>query len=125
MMPPLSDSQQRRLVGVLGLLSSDQAGERAAAALLASRLVKSNGLTWAELIIKAGVAQSALPAGTDTRGRSDLRSNLALCRRHLGRLNDWEAEFVSSLAAQRKPPSPAQSRKLAQIADALRKDGKL
>lgn len=70
----------------------------------ASRLVRSNGLTWAELVIPLKVAQVAPPSGPDPRRRSDLGSNLALCRRHLG-------------------PSTAQPQKLAEIAASLRARG--
>ena len=39
-----------RLVKVLGMLGSDHAGERAAAALQASRILKEAGLTWHDVL---------------------------------------------------------------------------
>lgn len=41
---------RRRLIGCLGMLASSHDGERAAAGLLACRLLKSAGVTWDEVI---------------------------------------------------------------------------
>jgi len=46
----MNKAQLNKLTRVLGLLSSNQDGERAAAALAASRLVDQLGVTWAELL---------------------------------------------------------------------------
>jgi hypothetical protein len=43
-----------KLIRVLGMLGSDHPGERAAAALVAHRLIKSNNRTWFELLQPAG-----------------------------------------------------------------------
>ena len=43
-----------KLIRVLGMLGSDHPGERAAAALVAHRLIKSNNRTWSELLQPAG-----------------------------------------------------------------------
>jgi hypothetical protein len=52
------DRQDReRLVRILNLLGSDQAGERASAALAASRLVSSLGLDWSEVVAPPPVAE--------------------------------------------------------------------
>lgn len=122
MMPLLSDSQQRRLVGVLGLLSSDQVGERAAAALLASRLLKSAGLTWEQLVRQSEVAQVARPSGTAPASRSDFGNDMLLCNRHLRMLTEWEQRFCLSVArvGQR---SAKQVSTLRKIAAALRARG--
>ena len=44
-----------RLVRILGLLGSDQPGERASAALAAHRLVTTHGASWADLLQPAPV----------------------------------------------------------------------
>ena len=49
-------------------------------------------------------------------------TDLALCLRHLAQLSDWERRFVRSVARVTRR-TPAQSRKLAEIADALRRNG--
>ena len=45
----LSRSDRTRLVKLLGMLGSDQAGERDAAAPSIERLRKERGLSWAEI----------------------------------------------------------------------------
>lgn len=42
--------ERRRLAGILGMLGSEHAGERASAALHAEAFRKQHGLTWAELL---------------------------------------------------------------------------
>jgi hypothetical protein len=49
-MPDLSPDTLRKLAGILGMLGSDFAGERDAAAQLASRIVRGAGVQWDELI---------------------------------------------------------------------------
>ena len=49
-----------KLIRVLGLLGSDQPGERASAALAAHRLVHSLGTTWSELLHAAAPAPQVL-----------------------------------------------------------------
>jgi hypothetical protein len=46
----LSQADHSRLVKLLGVLGSEHAGERDAAALAIERLRRSTGLTWAELL---------------------------------------------------------------------------
>jgi hypothetical protein len=123
-MPPLSPAERNRLVAILGRLGSDYDGERASAGLLASRLLRDRGLCWDDLILaSAGVRQasggtqsghSAWPPGHD---------NLVLCLRWLGELSPWEVGFITDLRRKRRPLTPAQAAKLAQIADALRARG--
>ncbi len=49
----ISDQDRARLVRILNLLGSDQAGERAAAALAAHRLVAALGTDWASVLAAA------------------------------------------------------------------------
>ena len=120
----LSPVELRRLVGVLARLGSDFDGERAAAALLASRMLRDRGLSWDTLLSagNAGAGRTIPPGPPDPSGNVDPGSDLALCQRHVGRLTAWEHEFVRSVARMRRR-TPGQSRKLAEIADVLRKNG--
>jgi hypothetical protein len=120
MMMALSPDDRRRLAGVLARLASDHAGEREAAALLATRLVKDRDVTWLDVLQPDPLSHK--PGAADPRHNADPGSDLALCQRHIGRLNAWEHEFVWSVARARRR-TPGQSRKLAEIADALRRSG--
>lgn len=120
---PLSPAELRKLVGILGRLGSDHDGERAAAGLLASRLLRAAGLGWDDLLTAPKLQQA--PDGTQgghgswSPGGSDLTT----CLRWLGELNAWEVGFVTDLRRKRRPLSPAQAAKLQQIADNLRARG--
>jgi hypothetical protein len=46
----MTTADRERLAAILGMLGSDHAGERAAAALQAEAFRRKHGLTWAELI---------------------------------------------------------------------------
>jgi hypothetical protein len=52
------------LVKTLGMLGSDQAGERDNAALTAEKIRKKTGMTWDELIIPADEATAGTVNGT-------------------------------------------------------------
>ncbi|MGV3489879.1 MAG: hypothetical protein ACO1OG_01020 [Devosia sp.] len=54
---PLTDRDRQRLIHILNLLGSDQAGERASAALAAHRLVQSLGTDWEELLAEQPAAK--------------------------------------------------------------------
>lgn len=120
MMMALSPDDRRRLAGVLARLASDHAGEREAAALLATRLVKDRDVTWLDVLQPDPLGHK--PGAADPWHNADPGSDLGLCQRHAGRLNAWEQEFVWSVARARRR-TPSQSRKLAEIADALRRSG--
>lgn len=115
--PGLSASERAKLVGILRRLGSDYGGERAAAALLADRMLRAKGLGWDE-VIAAGraVRPSRLvhEAGVD-----DLR----FCARHAGELDEWEVGFIASLGRQRGPLTAKQKVKVAEIATKLRARG--
>lgn len=119
---PLSATERTRLVAILSRLGSDFDGERAAAGLLAARLLRDRGLCWDDVVALGGGAQqdSGQPYGTaGSTGQSDL----VTCLRWLGELSLWEAGFVTDLRRKRRSLTPAQAAKLAQIADALRVRG--
>ncbi len=119
-MMALNSNDRRRLAGVLARLSSDHAGERDAAALLASRIVRNRDVSWLD-VLRAG-PPAHTPGTADPAHNAASGSDLAVCLRHLGQLNGWEQQFVRSLARVMQR-TPGQARKLAEIADALRKNG--
>ncbi len=122
---PLSPAERRKLVGILGMLGSAHDGERAAAAALASRLVRDKGLTWDLVIAAEGAGKQQAPGGAesgrDTRWQDS--DGLATCLRWLGELTSWETRFVLDLRQKRRPFTPAQRAKIEQIADVLRARG--
>jgi hypothetical protein len=89
-----------KLVKILGRLGSDHDGERAAAALLAHRMVRGAGLDWDDIL---GVtdADEPLPP-TDHREKA----RWTIVRLH--RLNAKEADFLASMAEQAAAPTERQ-----------------
>jgi len=123
-MPPLSSAERNRLVAILGRLGSDYDGERAAAGLLAARLLRDRGLCWDDLILTGGGVQRVPGIAQEERSTwPPGQDNLVLCLRWLGELSSWEVGFVTDLRRKRRLLTPAQTAKLAQIADALRARG--
>jgi len=115
-MTTLSPAERTRLVGVLGLLSSDFAGERAAAALLATKMLRDRGLCWSDLIA------DQIPPSIATRSAAEPTSDFGLCLKHIDKLSDWEKGFVRSLAGVRRR-SVKQLAVLSRIAETLRERG--
>ena len=107
---PLTSAERTRLVAILGRLGSEFQGERAAAGLLASRMLRERQLTWDALL----TAPEASEGG---------QANLDLCRRHQGHLTTWEGGFIAALTKRHDPPTPGQIEKLAQVAAGLRAKG--
>ena len=116
----LSAAELRRLVGVLARLESTFDGERAAAALLASRMLRDKGLTWPDVLQVESPTRAA--GAADPPRYADPGSDFGLCMRHIQRLTPWERGFFQSVARVVRR-TPGQSRKLQEIADWLRKNG--
>jgi hypothetical protein len=90
----LTAAERRKLIGILGRLGSDHDGERAAAGLLASRLLQSAGLTWSRLLEPA--VEHKLPElGT-------WRQTAARCLERSGSLRAWEIGFLRDLPGFRR-----------------------
>jgi hypothetical protein len=86
-----------RLENVLAMLSSSHDGERASAALLATRLLEEIGLDWRTF------TQRALAGGEACQdGDSELTLYLDLLR--WNGLSDWERTFVLSLYDRHPKP---------------------
>jgi hypothetical protein len=92
---PLSTRQTERLIGVLEMLSSDYAGERDAAALAATRLVRDAGLRWVDLFQPPAVREQ--PLRTPPPSRSDWRGLCAWCAGQPDQLTAWENDFIAAL----------------------------
>ncbi len=114
----MSPAERTRLIGVLGRLGSDFDGERAAAGLLATRLLKSTGLTWEEVLVPRLASNQGHAQPQPDRG-----DDLGLCLRHLDELTGWESNFVLSLSTVRGR-SPKQVAVLQRIAETLRARGR-
>lgn len=99
------------MVGILSRLASEHDGERAAAGLLATRLLKSAGMTWDQLI----GAPSAPPRNSAPAWRSEIEG----CLKHAGLLTEWERKFLRDLLL-RDVLTPRQREKASQIAEQLR-----
>ena len=96
----------RRLVGTLARLDSPHDGERAAAALLASRQMRNLGLDW-DTLLRGPPRAAAPPAGW--------RRLLRHCQAHAHELTPWEKAFVNRLGSFAKL-SPRQADVLNRIA---------
>ncbi len=93
-MKQLAPPQRTKLIAILGMLGSEFDGERAAAALKASELVKANGLTWHDLL-SPQPQQPQDPAVANWRAmlHDCMASNL---------MTEWERGFLQSLMGFRK-----------------------
>lgn len=88
----LTSADRDRLLKLLALLASDHAGERDAAALAATRLLRRAGLGWDDVI--ACHVPVALPIRHVPLG---WRRTVEFCLRHPGSLRPWEAGFLRNL----------------------------
>ena len=86
----LPSSTATTLVKLLGMLGSDHAGERAAAALKADQLVRANGLTWPDLI--------RVPQHSSEHQMRDWREMRDYCAAHFYSLRERERDFIDDLA---------------------------
>jgi hypothetical protein len=87
----LESSTAITLIKLCGLLGSDHAGERAAAALKADKLVRASGATWADVI---RVPQNR----TEDQPPRDWRAMRDYCAAHFYSLRERDRDFVDSLA---------------------------
>jgi hypothetical protein len=84
----LPSSTTSTLVKLCGMLGSDHAGERAAAALKADQLVRANGMTWTDVI--------RVP--TKPHQARDWRDMREFCAAHSYSLGSRERDFIDDLA---------------------------
>ena len=92
----MSPEIRRKLVSILGMLGSDADGERAAAGLLATKLLKSASLTWDQLIPEQPIALHR-----DAPPSPAWRATVAFCQKRNWQLTAWERGFLESVACRR------------------------
>lgn len=120
--PDWTPAERNRLVALMGMFGSAHAGERANAASLADRMVRARGLTWNEVVAGQAV-QPWRPPPPPSHTPAGASADIAFCARHPQELDEWPAKFIASLRHQRRPLSPKQIGKLAEIAATLRARG--
>lgn len=118
-MKALAKRDRDKLVAILGMLGSDFDGERAAAGLKATELLRARGLTWSDVVParRGATPPPGQPAWCNTRA-----DDLDLCTRHFASLRRWEADYVISFTTTLRV-SPKQRRVLHEIACGLRDRG--
>ena len=98
--PALSPADRSKLAAILGMLGSDHAGERSAAALAADKLVRGKGLTWRDLLL-ATSAETPPPRRPATPPRRPptpmFKAEIDECLRNSAKLTTWETGFISDL----------------------------
>jgi hypothetical protein len=87
-----------RLQKLCGLFGSQHDGERAAAAALADKLVRSAGLTWRDVIRWPEPAHSP-PEMADIP--DDWRDLATRALRHRDQLSAWELDFLHTVTGRR------------------------
>jgi len=83
----LTQAERTKLLGVLGMLGSDHDGERAAAGLLAVKLLRERGLGWDDVLAPPP------PAPDDRSWKQDAIE----AGRSPGLLTEWERGFIRNL----------------------------
>jgi hypothetical protein len=101
-----------RLTKLLGLLSSDHDGERAAAGRKADQFVRSLGLSWSDIVFPS-----------DAIADRDWHAMAAYCNRHSDQLTDKERDFIATMLEWRRRPSEKQEKWLCDIYARLVSEG--
>jgi hypothetical protein len=86
----LDPRSAEKLAKICALFSSNHDGERASAAALADKLVRTQGLTWQQVI--------SMPSTTS----STTREKIAFALANIGALSMWERGFLYSVNSKRK-----------------------
>ena len=93
----LSPKLRRRLVQLCGMLGSDFAGERASAALLVTRLLKTANLTWEEVIREVGKPHPHHQPPPQQHRRPTPAAVAEFCLERGLTWNRWEWQFLQSM----------------------------
>lgn len=116
---PFTPAERMRLVGILSRLASDFDGERAAAGLLACRLLDAKGLSWAD-VIGGDEPVRTFPPQSPQQSFRDWRRDVSFCLRASQHLTTWEFDFLTKLQARRAAPTPKQFVILDQVLEKVR-----
>ncbi len=122
----LSADARDLFVKLCGMLGSDQDGERATAARMATRFLHERSLTWDEVVPPALTQQSratSFPPARSSGGFKSLdwQADLAMCRNQRRLLTASEDDLVRSLTKYRRLPTSAEAVSLAKTATRLRR----
>ena len=99
-MSALNPSLATKLAKICGLLGSDHDGERSAAAWQATRLLRAQGLSWADVFAPALPPPPRHPVYAGPSYAAPMTRHAAKVRhaqRYPERLTDWEASFLADL----------------------------
>jgi len=110
----LAPDTASRLIRVLGMLGSAHDGERAAAGLMAHRIIAGAGLTWETALaplLGPPQADRGYEPSDDFVGHSDL---VIFCIANSDTLSEWEISFLNSVLYYRML-TPKQRAVLARI----------
>jgi hypothetical protein len=124
-LPPAARDKFLRICGMLG---SAFDGERASAALLASRMLKDAGLAWVDVVcipeMISGLRQGAprRDRDADPFGGRDWRYIATRCRQFPHLIDAWEDRFLADVP-RRSMMTAKQSAKLVAISAMLRAVG--
>lgn len=99
MMPPDTAS---RLIRVLGMLGSAHEGERAAAGLMAHRIVSRAGLTWEDALAPLLAQKAEEPSVEAFEGFGDFKCAVTFCLANSAKISEWDFEFLNSLRRFKK-----------------------
>jgi hypothetical protein len=103
---PLPPAAADRLIKIAGLLGSDHAGEAASAAAAATRIIRSHGMTWQQLLEPIVLQRPPLPRPArrepSSPGPTDWRAAAMACLQHPGLFTRWETDFLSNLQGFRR-----------------------
>lgn len=101
----VTSAERIRLVNILGMLGSDHDGERAAAGLKATQMVRGKGMTWDDLIASLDKLAEPTTRSTEEAGfrpDADWPSRVTACLKYRALLNDWERQFLADLQRFRR-----------------------
>lgn len=103
----LDAKDRSRLVAILGMLGSAFDGERAAAGLMASTLLKSRKLTWDEVIV-ARLAPPPPPPPPKEEAPFPWKRDALWCLERPDLMTEWERQFAADMLWRRTRPTPKQ-----------------
>jgi hypothetical protein len=106
----LPDDQWPRFVKMAGLLGSDHAGERAAAAERCTALLRRHGMTWEEVLRTREVVVEVEVNRPPHLRRWSWRTYVKAASANAHLLSSWEREFVASLQERDREPTDKQWR---------------
>ena len=119
MMPHLPPAAAAKFAKVCGLLGSDHDGERSTAAYQATKILRANGMTWADIVAPARPA--APPPRSPNYGPPHAAAATAALR-CADRLTPWELRFLQDIL-RRHRLTAKQAAALGEIIQKLRMAG--